>query len=157
VKAPLVSKLLDWDALLEQSQAWKTQGLQVVFTNGCFDLLHPGHLKVLHEAAEQGDRLVVGLNADQSVRRLKGPTRPIQDQASRAQMLSALGWVDAVVLFEEDDPEKLIRALCPDVLVKGGDYTAQSVVGADLVQAYGGRIHLVPLLQGHSTTQLAGR
>jgi len=142
----------------EQAKAlvadWRSQGLSVVFTNGCFDLLHPGHLLVLHEAAMQGDRLVVGLNADASVVRLKGPSRPVQKELARAAVLAALEVVDAVVIFEEDDPALLIGILQPDVLVKGGDYTIQQIVGSEQVLAGGGRVHIVPILEGHSTTAL---
>jgi D-beta-D-heptose 7-phosphate kinase/D-beta-D-heptose 1-phosphate adenosyltransferase len=138
----------------EQCAAWRSEGLSVVFTNGCFDLLHPGHLAVLHEAAMQGDRLVVGLNSDRSVSRLKGPARPVQREEARAAVLAALQVVDAVVIFGEDDPALLIEALQPDVLVKGGDYTLEQVVGAETVMANGGRVHLVPTLLGHSTTAL---
>lgn len=141
-------------ALEAMVRDWKAQGLRWVLTNGCFDLLHPGHLRVLSEAAAQGDRLVVAVNNDASVRRLKGPSRPVQDEKSRAMVLAALIWVDAVVLFGQDDPGDLIRRLVPDVLVKGGDYTVDTVVGADTVQAAGGRVHLVDLLPGHSTTAL---
>jgi D-beta-D-heptose 7-phosphate kinase/D-beta-D-heptose 1-phosphate adenosyltransferase len=143
--------------LLALVQEWKAQGHRWVFTNGCFDLLHPGHLRVLREAAAQGDRLVVALNDDASVRGLKGPQRPVQDENARAALLSALVWVDAVVLFGQDDPGDLIRLLVPDVLVKGGDYTVETVVGADTVLQAGGRVHLVSLLEGHSTTSLTHR
>ena len=143
--------------LLALVQEWKAQGQRWVFTNGCFDLLHPGHLRVLREAAAQGDRLVVALNDDASVRGLKGPQRPVQDENARAALLSALVWVDAVVLFGQEDPGDLIRLLVPDVLVKGGDYTVQTVVGADTVLQAGGRVHLVSLLEGHSTTCLTHR
>jgi D-beta-D-heptose 7-phosphate kinase/D-beta-D-heptose 1-phosphate adenosyltransferase len=119
--------------------------------------LHPGHLRILSEAAAQGDRLVVALNDDASVRGLKGPQRPVQDENARAALLSALVWVDAVVLFGQEDPGELIRLLVPDVLVKGGDYTIETVVGADTVLQAGGRVHLVNLLQGHSTTALTHR
>lgn len=135
-------------------EAWRTQGLSVVFTNGCFDLLHAGHLKVLYEAAMQGDRLVVGLNSDVSVAKLKGPTRPVQKEMERAAILAALQVVDAVVLFEEEHPFLLIEALKPDVLVKGGDYRIEEIVGAEHVVAGGGRVHIVPTLAGHSTTAL---
>lgn len=133
---------------------WKMHGWSIVFTNGCFDLLHPGHLRVLHEAAMQGDRLVVGLNADASVVRLKGPSRPVQQDLARAAVLAALEVVDAVVIFEEDDPAVLIGVLQPDVLVKGGDYAIPQIVGSEQVLARGGRVHIVPILEGHSTTAL---
>jgi rfaE bifunctional protein, domain II len=125
-----------------------------VFTNGCFDLLHPGHISLIRQSAAQGDRLIVGLNSDASVRRLKGPSRPVQNENSRALLLAALASVDAVVLFDEDTPLDLITALQPDVLVKGSDYTLDSVVGADVVLARGGRVYLAQLVDGCSTTGL---
>lgn len=126
----------------------------LVFTNGVFDLLHPGHVDLLAAARGLGDALVVGVNTDQSVRRLKGPGRPVRGEADRAYVLAALEAVDAVVLFGEDTPRDLIRALRPDVLVKGGDYTPDRVVGRDDVEAWGGRVVIVPLTPGHSTTSI---
>ena len=127
-------------------------GQTVVFTNGCFDLLHPGHVRLLREAADLGDFLVVGLNSDASVRRLKGPSRPINPAEARAEVLSALEAVDAVTIFDEDTPLELITAIRPDVLVKGGDYRPDEVVGRPEVEAAGGRLVLIPLVEGHSTT-----
>jgi len=127
------------------------------FTNGCFDLLHPGHVQYLADARALGDFLVIGLNSDASVARLKGPGRPLQDQAARAALLLALRSVDAVVLFEEDTPLELITRLRPDVMVKGGDYTPETVVGRDVVEAAGGRLVLIPFLPGHSTTRIEQR
>ena len=135
-----------------QIQAWKTAGETVVFTNGCFDLLHPGHVDLLHKARAIGDRLVVGLNSDLSVKRLKGDHRPILPEQDRAAILSALSCVDLVVIFSEDTPLALLTILRPDVLVKGADYKPEDVVGKDLLESYGGKIHLVPLLEGYSTT-----
>jgi len=126
----------------------------LVFTNGVFDLVHPGHVDVLLEARKQGDALLVAVNSDASVRRLKGPTRPVRTESERAYVLAALAMVDAVVLFEQDTPLELIRALQPDVLVKGGDYSEGSVVGAPEVRSRGGRVVIVPLTPGHSTTAL---
>ena len=134
---------------------WRARGERIVFTNGCFDLLHPGHVRLLSEAADQGDRLIVGLNSDASVARLKGPDRPIQTERMRAEVLCGLRPVDAVVIFEQDTPLKLIEGLQPDVIVKGADYRAEDVIGADIVEARGGRVHLVTLLEGQSTTRLA--
>ena len=134
---------------------WRARGERIVFANGCFDLLHPGHVRLLTEAATQGDRLIVGLNSDASVRRLKGAARPIQAEAMRAEVLCALRPVDAVVIFEEDTPLKLVEALQPDVIVKGADYREEDVVGGDIVRARGGRVHLVTLMEGQSTTRLA--
>ncbi len=127
------------------------------FTNGCFDLLHPGHVQYLSEARALGDLLVVGLNSDASVARLKGPGRPLQDEAARAAILLGLRSVDAVVRFDEDTPLELIRALRPEVLVKGGDYTPETVVGRALVEAHGGRLVLLPFLPGHSTSAIERR
>jgi D-beta-D-heptose 7-phosphate kinase/D-beta-D-heptose 1-phosphate adenosyltransferase len=130
---------------------------RIVFTNGCFDLLHPGHIRLLSEARKQGDLLVVGLNSDASVRRLKGPGRPILSERDRAQVLGGLDAVDFVVLFDEETPEKLITAVRPDVLVKGGDYTEATVVGAPLVRSWGGTVVLIPLVPGSSTTSLVSK
>jgi len=129
----------------------------VVFTNGVFDLIHPGHVDVLLAARREGDALVVGLNSDASARRLKGPARPVRSEAERARVLAALAMVDAVVTFDEDTPLELIQALAPDVLVKGGDYTADTIVGAREVRARGGRVVVVPLTAGHSTTSIVER
>lgn len=136
---------------------WQAAGARVVFTNGCFDLVHPGHVCLLEAAAREGDRLVVALNTDASVRRLKGETRPVQDEAARARVIGALRCVDLVVLFEEDTPLELITALGPDVLVKGADYREDQVVGADVVKARGGRVALVPLVAGRSTSALVAK
>ncbi|MBM3487935.1 MAG: D-glycero-beta-D-manno-heptose-7-phosphate kinase [Alphaproteobacteria bacterium] len=137
---------------LDRIETWRRHGQRVGFTNGVFDLLHPGHVSLLAQARAACDRLVVGLNADASVKRLKGPTRPIQSEAERAAVLAALATVDLVVIFEDDTPIRLIEAIRPDVLVKGADYTIATVVGADLVRSYGGRVVLADLAAGHSTT-----
>ena len=126
----------------------------MVFTNGVFDLLHPGHVDVLTAARAEGDSLIVGLNSDESVRRLKGPTRPVRNVAERAYVLAALEAVDAVVVFEQDTPLDLVRHLIPAVIVKGGDYTPDTVVGAEDVRAAGGRVVIVPLTPGQSTTSI---
>ena len=148
---------LGLDAALRRVAEWRAHGLRVGFTNGCFDILHAGHVSLLREARRRCDRLVVGLNADASVARLKGPSRPVNPLADRAAVLSALAAVDTVVAFEEDTPLDLIRALKPDLLVKGADYTEDEVVGADLVRASGGEVALVGLLPGRSTTGIAAR
>lgn len=127
---------------------------KVVFTNGVFDLLHPGHIDVLAAARSRGDALIVGLNTDESVRRLKGPDRPVRNQAERAYVLAALEAVDLVVLFEQDTPLELVRALRPDVIVKGGDYAVDSIVGASEVESWGGEVVVVPLTPGQSTTSI---
>jgi D-beta-D-heptose 7-phosphate kinase/D-beta-D-heptose 1-phosphate adenosyltransferase len=149
------SKMKAMDGALAKVREWRTSGQKVVFTNGCFDLLHPGHISLLYQARALGDRLIVGLNTDTSVRRLKGPQRPILAEGDRAAMLGALSCVDAVVLFEEDTPLDIIAALRPDILVKGSDYAPEQVVGKDVVEAYGGCVRLVEVLQGYSTTGLA--
>ena len=150
-------KIVTREAAVEQAERWRRVGYRVGFTNGCFDLLHPGHVHLLEQARAQCDRLVVGLNSDASVRRLKGPTRPVQTDAARAAVLAGLGAVDLVCVFDEDTPEELLRALRPDLLVKGSDYKVTDVVGAEFVTSYGGRVMLAELLDGHSTTATLGR
>jgi rfaE bifunctional protein nucleotidyltransferase chain/domain len=130
---------------------------RVVFTNGCFDLLHPGHVAYLDEARRLGDRLVIGVNTDASVRRLKGATRPLVPQHDRALVLAGLASVDAVTLFDEDTPLELLCELLPDVLVKGGDYDLDGIVGRDVVEAAGGEVRVIPFLPGYSTTSLLER
>lgn len=137
---------------LDQIRQWKDQGLVIGFTNGCFDLLHRGHIYSLEQASRRVDRLVVGVNSDGSASRLKGPGRPVQDLATRVAVLAGLRFVDLVVPFEDDTPAELIRAVGPHVLFKGADYAESEVVGGDIVQAAGGRVELIPLLPGHSTT-----
>jgi D-beta-D-heptose 7-phosphate kinase/D-beta-D-heptose 1-phosphate adenosyltransferase len=132
----------------------KHKGKSIVFTNGCFDLLHVGHVKYLQAARQLGDLLVLGLNSDDSIRRLKGPGRPLIDQDERAHILAALNCIDYVVIFDEDTPLELISQLRPDILVKGGDYTADGVVGRELVESYGGRVELISFVDGKSTTNI---
>lgn len=127
---------------------------KIVFTNGCFDLLHVGHIRYLQEARRLGDYLVIGVNADASVKRLKGPTRPIQSEADRAEILAALGAVDMTVIFEEDTPEELIKIVKPDILVKGGDWKIDQIVGAPFVQSYGGQVMSLQFVDGKSTTKI---
>ncbi len=131
---------------------WRQRGLKVGFTNGCFDILHPGHIAYLAQARAWCDRLVVGLNTDRSVRALKGDGRPLNDLESRALVLAGLSSVDLVVPFDDDTPLELIRAARPDVLIKASDYTVEGVVGHDVVQAYGGEVRLADFVEGHSTT-----
>lgn len=150
-------KIVSPEAALEQVERWRRKGWRTGFTNGCFDLLHPGHVHLLEQARAQCDRLVVGLNSDASVRRLKGPSRPVQPEAARAAVLASLAAVDLVCLFEEDTPETLLRALRPDLLVKGADYRPDQVVGGGFVESYGGRVMLAELLAGHSTTATVAR
>jgi D-beta-D-heptose 7-phosphate kinase / D-beta-D-heptose 1-phosphate adenosyltransferase len=149
--------VFDWSQLDDHLADWRKQGLRVGFTNGCFDLLHPGHIRLLAGARAACDRLVVGLNGDASVARLKGEGRPVQPVAARADLLAALEAVDLVVVFDEDTPEKLIARVKPTVLVKGGDYTRAQVVGADLVESLGGQVILIDLVPGHSTSAMVER
>ena len=148
------NKIINANELVRQGVRWRLKSKRIVFTNGCFDIFHPGHLHILSEAKSFGDMLVVGLNTDASVKRLKGAERPIHNEEQRAQLLAALKLVDAVVLFDQDTPLELIKALKPDVLVKGADYKISEVVGATEVQAYGGSVRLVELLSGHSSSAL---
>ena len=143
----------------EAAVKWRQkQRGRVVFTNGVFDLLHTGHVDILHGARQEGDALVVGVNSDASVRRLgKGDDRPVRTEADRAYVLAALECVDAVVVFEEETPLELVRALAPDVIVKGGDYSPETVVGADVVRSKGGRVVIFPLTPGQSTTSIIER
>lgn len=151
------SKIKSWQATAEECQRRQKAGQNVVFTNGCFDLLHVGHVRLLAQSAAEGDFLVVGLNSDASVRRLKGDSRPINDEFSRAEVLAALGCVDAVTIFSEDTPRELINVLKPNVLVKGGDYQPDEVVGRDEVESWGGKLVLIDIVAGHSTTSMIER
>lgn len=155
--APEEKIVFDWTLLDKHLAEWRRQGLRVGFTNGCFDLLHPGHVKLLAGACAACDRLVVGLNGDASVTRLKGAGRPVQPALSRAEVLAALEAVDLVVVFNEDTPEKLIARVKPTVLVKGGDYTREQVVGREIVEAAGGEIILIDIVPGHSTSDMVAR
>ena len=150
-------KIFSLDSVIRLARAWREMGLKIAFTNGCFDLLHPGHLSLLDRARQSADRLIVGLNADLSVRRLKGPDRPVQSEVARATVLAAVKSVDAVVIFAEDTPLGLIEMLEPDVLVKGAEYTQETVVGADLVSKRGGEVLFAPILPGHSTSETVQR
>ena len=150
-------KIVDGQTAASIIADWKVHGLRVGFTNGCFDLLHPGHVELLRRSRAACDRLVVALNSDASVRRLKGDARPVQNEHARSVVMAAIDSVDLVMLFEEDTPIHLIELLRPDYLIKGADYTIATVVGADLVQSYGGRVILVPLERGHSTTSIIAR
>jgi D-beta-D-heptose 7-phosphate kinase/D-beta-D-heptose 1-phosphate adenosyltransferase len=150
-------KIFALDTVLQLARSWREQGLKIAFANGCFDLLHPGHISLLEQARRSADRLIVGLNADLSIRRLKGPNRPVQSEVARATVLASMKSVDAVVIFAEDTPINLIETLEPDVLVKGADYTLDKVVGADFVISRGGEVLLAELLTGHSTTDTVKR
>ena len=149
----ILSKLFtSTQTLQQQVKAWQNTGDKVVFTNGCFDLLHRGHVDYLAKAADCGQRLIIGVNTDASVRKLKGPNRPIQDEQSRLQILASLQCVDAVILFNEEPPYELISLLQPDVLVKGSDYTPENIVGYDVVTAKGGEVKTIDFIPGFSTS-----
>ena len=148
------NKICSWEQLEIQRNEWRSAGLKVVFTNGCFDILHLGHIEYLEKARQLGDKLIIGLNSDLSVQGLKGPNRPINNEYSRNRLLAALAFVDAITIFTEDTPRKLIDLLIPDILVKGGDYRIEEIVGADTVKANGGIVTTINLVQGYSTTKL---
>jgi len=153
----LNDKIFTADQIKLQLKRWKLIGKKIVFTNGVFDILHKGHLQILSEAATFADILIVGVNSDSSVKRLKGESRPVNDEASRSLMLAALLPVDAVIIFEEDTPLKLINTIKPDVLVKGGDYTIKTIVGAKKVLANKGEVKIIPLEVGFSTTGIINK
>jgi D-beta-D-heptose 7-phosphate kinase/D-beta-D-heptose 1-phosphate adenosyltransferase len=148
------NKIMTIEQAKARISAWKVLGKTVAFTNGCFDILHPGHLYSIGQAAKEADYLIVGLNSDASIKRLKGPDRPINSTDSRALVIANLVLVDAVVVFEQDTPYELITALLPDVLVKGGDYTIETIVGAKEVIANGGKVIINPIVDGFSTTNI---
>ncbi len=150
----IIAKQHDLDSILTTVTEWKSAGEKIVFTNGCFDLIHYGHLHYLAEAAELGDRLIVGLNSDESVKRLKGNQRPIKDEINRRFLLASLTCVDAVVLFSEDTPLNLIDLIRPNVLVKGGDWQPHQIVGSEIVLGDGGTVRSLAFVPGHSTTSL---
>lgn len=151
------NKVVSREAAADTVRMWRDDGFKTVFTNGCFDLIHPGHVSLLRQAAEFGDKLVVALNTDASVKRLKGEGRPIQNERARAEVMAALAGVDLVVLFDEDTPLETIEALRPDIVVKGTDYKPEEVVGGDIVRSYGGEVKLAQLQPGHSTTEAVRR
>lgn len=146
--------ILSWAEAVALSEKLRIQGKTIVFTNGCFDIIHPGHIHLLRTAKSLGDVLLLGLNSDDSIKRLKGPARPINPLRARAEVLSAIRYVDHVVPFSEDTPLELIKAVKPDVLVKGGDWKEDEIIGADIVKSRGGRLVIVPCLEGYSTTGL---
>lgn len=154
IEKTLLSKIRQLPAAKDSVATWRAGGGKVVFTNGVFDLLHIGHITYLAKAAELGNKLVVGLNSDSSVKRIKGESRPVNSQDSRAAILAALFFVDAVVIFEEDTPLNLIKELMPDVLVKGADYTIENIVGAKEVMANGGEVKTINFVEGHSSTSI---
>jgi len=152
-----LGEILSLEDAKRRRKAARVLGRPFVFTNGCFDLIHPGHTELLRRARSFGHYLLVGLNSDRSVRALKGPNRPVQGELARAQVVAALASVDYVVLFDEDTPLQLIQELLPDVLVKGGDYTPDAVVGREIVEKAGGQVQVVPLIPGFSSSQITER
>lgn len=152
--ALIKNKILSQNEAKHQAKRWKLLNKKIVFTNGCFDILHQGHIEILSQAAAEGDILVIGVNSDASVKRLKGNDRPVNDESFRATMLASLAIADAVVLFEEDTPLDLINTIEPDVLLKGGDYSIDQIVGAEEVIKNGGEVKIVPFVNGFSTTAL---
>ncbi|AMR32082.1 D-beta-D-heptose 1-phosphate adenosyltransferase [Mucilaginibacter sp. PAMC 26640] len=153
----LLNKIADTPTLAEKIREWKSEGKKIVFTNGVFDLLHLGHITYMAKAAELGDKLVIGLNSDASVKRLKGESRPVNDQSNRAALLAALFFIDGVVIFEDDTPRDLIVTLMPDVLVKGADYTVDQIAGAKEVLANGGEVKTITLVDGYSSTSIINK
>lgn len=150
----IYDKILDNKTLEQRLDSWHKEGKKIVFSNGCFDILHRGHVEYLSKAADLGDILVIGLNTDASVKRLKGPSRPVNDEKARAVVLAALEFVDAIVFFEEDTPYNLIKFVMPDILVKGKDYKAEDIVGYDIVTGNGGKVETIELVDGFSTTNI---
>ena len=151
------NKLLSHEALEAKLAEWRSAEETIVFTNGCFDILHRGHVEYLAQAADLGDKLIIGLNTDVSVKRLKGESRPVNDEKSRALLLSALQFVDVVVFFDEDTPYELIKQVQPDILVKGNDYKPEEIIGYDIVTAKGGKVLTIDLVEGFSTTNIIKR
>ena len=152
--AVIKKKILNPDQLQNALVTWRLMSQKIVFTNGCFDILHPGHVISLAGAASFGNRLIVGVNSDASTRRLKGPNRPIQNEEGRALLLASMHFIDAVIIFDEDTPEKLIQFVSPDVLVKGGDYRVEDIAGADWVISHGGKVELINYLDNSSSTNI---
>jgi len=148
------AKLKDLKALKKETERLRSEGKKIVFTNGCFDILHPGHTRYLFAARKLGDYLIVAVNSDRSTGAIKGPGRPINSQEARAEVLAALGCVDGVVIFDEDDPYRVIQSLEPDILVKGGDWPEDEIIGADIVKEGGGEVKRIPYVAGHATTDI---
>ncbi len=148
------NKILSLQQGIDITTEWKKGGEKVVFTNGCFDIIHLGHVDYLEKARELGTKLIIGLNTDASIRRIKGPQRPVQDERSRSRILASFAFTDAVILFDEDTPYNLIKALKPDILVKGNDYAPQNIIGADIVNGYGGDVITIELITGYSTSEI---
>lgn len=150
----IYDKILNRESLEEKLNLWRKEGKTIVFSNGCFDILHRGHVEYLSKAADLGDILIIGLNTDASVKRIKGPSRPVNDEKARAVVLAALEFVDAIMFFDEDTPYNLIKNVQPDVLVKGKDYKAEDIVGYDIVTNKGGKVETIELVEGFSTTNI---
>lgn len=148
------SKILSLQQAILQVRSWQQDGQKIVFTNGCFDIVHLGHIDYLEKAHALGDKLVLGLNTDASVSRIKGSLRPVVNEYARARLMAALSFIDTVILFDEPTPESLIQAIRPDILVKGDDYSIENIVGADFVMTNGGVVRTIPLVKGYSTTSL---
>lgn len=148
------SKIIDINNIESYLAYWNLKNQKVVFTNGCFDILHRGHVEYLAQAANHGEVLIIGLNTDSSVKRIKGETRPIQDEYARAILLASLSFVTAVVLFDDDTPYNLIKRIQPDVLIKGSDYSVKDIVGSDIVEAKGGKVITIDFIEGYSTTSI---
>ncbi|MCH4895318.1 D-glycero-beta-D-manno-heptose 1-phosphate adenylyltransferase [Marinilabiliaceae bacterium JC040] len=147
----------DWESISQKINLWNFKGEQIVFTNGCFDIVHRGHIDYLSKAKDKGDRLIIGLNTDKSVKALKGETRPINDEDSRALLLASFSFVDAVILFNEDTPYELINFLKPNILVKGSDYDVKDIVGSDIVINNGGRVETLDFIEGFSSTSIINK
>lgn len=148
------SKIIDINNIESYLTYWKLKNQKIVFTNGCFDILHRGHVEYLAQAANHGDVLIIGVNTDRSVRRIKGETRPVQDEYARSILLASLSFVSAIVLFDEDTPYNLIKRVQPDVLIKGSDYSIKDIVGSDIVTAKGGKVITIDFIEGYSTTSI---
>jgi D-beta-D-heptose 7-phosphate kinase/D-beta-D-heptose 1-phosphate adenosyltransferase len=149
-----LAKIMTLEEAKDECERLKASGKKIVFTNGCFDILHPGHTRYLSSARQLGDHLIVAVNSDRSVEAIKGPKRPIMNQEARAEIVSALGCVDTVLIFDDDDPFNVIQYLLPDVLVKGGDWSEDKIIGADVVKAAGGEVRRIPFITGFSTTEI---
>ena len=151
------NKIFDLQRLMKKVEKWRSENKKVVFTNGCFDLIHLGHIEILARSSDFGDKLIIGVNSDLSIKKLKGKNRPIIEESSRIKQLSALEFVDAVVVFDEDTPLKLIETIKPDVITKGGDYTTKNIVGNEVVSQKNGEVIIIPLTQGYSTTSILNK
>jgi rfaE bifunctional protein nucleotidyltransferase chain/domain len=151
---PTADKIFNFEDIVRQTNQWKQDGEKIVFTNGCFDILHLGHVDYLEKASSKGSKMVVAINTDASVKKLKGEGRPVNSEIARARLLAALAFVDAVTFFSEDSPENIIHLILPDVLIKGSDYNISNIVGADIVMRNGGTVETIDLVEGYSTTNI---